>query len=402
MTADGWADKWIEIDVDDIRWNLEQVRSCLQEGVRLIAVVKANAYGHGAPEVARILYQQGVDFFAVSYLKEALALRHSGLRGSILLLTPLITEDQVQEALENHITLSITSLPEAELIDKVSRLSKRIATVHLKVDTGLGRFGMDLEQALQCCEALNRNSNIYIEGIYTHMAEGAARNTRYTLNQFKRFREVINQLQDRGYHIPICHCANSAVLLNYPHMQLDAVRVGTLLSGQHPVGKISHRLGLRDPYRFKCRIISVRNLKKGSYLGYNRTYRLKHAAKVAVLPVGYHDGLALAVDNRPSGLVDLLKVLAKTVLNYFHFPRLQMKVSYKGHLYPVRGKVFMQMCLVELPVDLEVQVGDEVEVPIRKTLALGSLMRLYVREGKAGKVDNDQYVSYVVEEEFNE
>lgn len=402
MTAEGWADKWIEIDVDDIRWNLEQVRSCLQEGVRLIAVLKANAYGHGAPEVARILYQQGVDFFAVSYLKEALALRRSGLRGSILLLTPLINEEQVQEAVENHVTLSITSLQEAELIDRVSRSLKRMAVVHLKIDTGLGRFGMNAEQALQCCEALKRNSNIYIEGIYTHMAEGAARNARYTRNQFRQFRKAIDTLQEQGYHIPLCHCANSAVLLNYPDMQLDAVRVGTLLSGQHPVGKIGRRLELRDPYRFKCRIISVRNAAKGSYLGYNRTYRLKHPAKIAVLPVGYHDGLALAVDNRPSGLIDLLKVLAKTVLKYFHFPRLQTKVSYKGRLYPVRGKVFMQMCLVEMPADLDVRVGDEVEVPIRKTLALGSVMRLYVREGKAGKVDNDQYVSYVIEEEFNE
>lgn len=402
MTADCWADKWIEIDVDDIRWNLEQVRSCLQEGVRLIAVLKANAYGHGAPEVARILYQQGVDFFAVSYLKEALALRRSGLRGSILLLTPLITEEQVQEAIDNHVTLSVTSLQEAELICQASRISRRLVAVHLKIDTGLGRFGMDLDQALQCCQALKRNSNIYIEGIYTHMAEGAARNARYTQNQFKQFREVIEGLEERGYQIPICHCANSAVLLNYPHMQLDAVRVGTLLSGQHPVGKIRRHLELRDPYHFKCRIISVRSAAKGSYLGYQRTYRLKNPAQIAVLPVGYHDGLALSVDNRPSGLIDLLKVLTKTILNYFHFPRLQIKVHYKGRLYPVRGKVFMQMCLVELPVDLEVRVGDEVEVPIRKTLALGSVMRLYVREGKAGKIDNAQYVSYVVEGEFHE
>lgn len=399
MTAAGWADKWIEIDVDDVCWNLEQVRSCLGEGVRLIAVVKAHAYGHGAVEVARLLYKQGVDFFAVSYLKEALALRGSGLRGSILLMTPLITEDQVQEAIENHLTLSVTSLSEAELIDRVSRTCKRLAVVHLKIDTGLGRFGLDLGQALQCCEVLNQNSNIYIEGIYTHMAEGAARSSGYTEYQFKQFMEVVSCLRERGYRIPIQHCANSAILLNYPHMQLNAVRVGTLLSGQHPVGRIRHQLELRDPYRFKCRIISVRTVNKGRYLGYQRTYRLKKTAQIAVLPVGYSDGLALAVNNRPTGLTDLLKVLAKTVLYYLNFPRMQIKVAYKGRLYPIRGKVFMQMCLVEMPADLDVKVGDEVEVPIRKTLALGSVKRLYVREGKAGKIDDDLHVSYVVEEE---
>lgn len=401
MMSTGWTDKWIEIDVDDIRSNLEQVRSCLKEEVRLIAVVKAQAYGHGAPEVARILYQQGVDFFAVSYLAEALALRKSGLKASILLLTPLTNEEQVQEALENFITPSITSLAEAEMINKISRTCNRSSTVHLKIDTGLGRFGLDLEQAVQCCQVLKRDSNIYIEGIYTHMAEAAARSSGYTKKQFKRFMEVITYLQERGYRIPIKHCANSAVLLNYPQMQLNAVRVGTLLSGEHPVGRIDRRLELRDPYRFKCRIISLKKVEKGSYLGYRRSYRLKKTAQIAVLPVGYRDGVALSVNNKASGFVDLLKMVAKMVLNYFDFARVQIKVTYQGSFYPIRGKVFMQMCLVEFPADLEVQVGDEVEVPIRKTLVLGNILRLYVREGQAGKIDNDLYVSYVAEEEYH-
>lgn len=401
MMSTGWTDKWIEIDVDDIRSNLEQVRSCLKEEVRLIAVVKAQAYGHGAPEVARILYQQGVDFFAVSYLAEALALRKSGLKASILLLTPLTNEEQVQEALENFITPSITSLAEAEMINKISRTCNRSSTVHLKIDTGLGRFGLDLEQAVQCCQVLKRDSNIYIEGIYTHMAEAAARSSGYTKKQFKRFMEVVTYLQERGYRIPIKHCANSAVLLNYPQMQLNAVRVGTLLSGEHPVGRIDRRLELRDPYRFKCRIISLKKVEKGSYLGYRRSYRLKKTAQIAVLPVGYRDGVALSVNNKASGFVDLLKMVAKMVLNYFDFTRVQIKVTYQGSFYPIRGKVFMQMCLVEFPADLEVQVGDEVEVPIRKTLVLGNILRLYVREGQAGKIDNDLYVSYVAEEEYH-
>lgn len=401
MISAGCYDKWIEIDVDDIRSNLEQVRSCLQEDVRLIAVIKANAYGQGAPEVARTLYQQGVEFFAVSYLSEALALRKCGLKASILLLTPLTNPEQMQEAIENFITPSITSLAEAEMINIISRSLNRFATVHLKIDTGLGRFGLDINQAVQCCQVLKRNSNIYIEGIYTHMAEGAARNSRYTKKQFRRFMEVVTYLQERGYRIPIKHCANSAVLLNYPPMQLNAVRVGTLLSGEHPVGRTNRRLELRNPYRFKCRIISLKTVEKGGYLGYQRSYRLKKTAQIAVLPVGYRDGVALAVNNKASGFIDLLKILIKTVLYYFNFPRVQIKVIYQDRHYPIRGKVFMQMCLVEFPADLDVQVGDEVEVPIRKTLASSNVLRLYVREGQAGKIDNELYVSYVAEEEYH-
>ena len=184
-------------------------------------------------------------------------------------------------------------------------------------------------------------------------------------------------------------------------MQLNAVRVGTLLSGEHPVGRTNRRLELRNPYRFKCRIISLKTVEKGGYLGYQRSYRLKKTAQIAVLPVGYRDGVALAVNNKASGFIDLLKILIKTVLYYFNFPRVQIKVIYQDRHYPIRGKVFMQMCLVEFPADLDVQVGDEVEVPIRKTLASSNVLRLYVREGQAGKKDNASYVSYISEEEYH-
>lgn len=399
MTPAGGADKWIEIDVDSIRHNLQQVNAMLDERVRLIAVLKARAYGHGAIEVARLLYQNGVDFFAVSFLEEALLLRRNGIRASVLLFAPLISEEQIREAIENYVTISIASQQEAYEVERISRNINRTAAVHLKIETGLGRFGLNSEEAVQCCQVFKTNPNIYIEGIYTHMAEAAARNPRYTQDQFHRFMDTVSYLESAGFKIPVKHCANSAVVLNYPHMHLNAVRVGTLLSGQHPVGRLAKHLQLKDPYRFKCRIISLRNAEKGSYVGYHRTYRLKKPAKIAVLPVGYCDGLALEVNSRPAGLADLLKIVGKTILKYFNLPRLQLKVIYKGGLYPVRGKVFMQLSLVEFPAHLEVQVGDEVEVPIRKTLAAGNVVRLYVREGQAGKIGDEQKTSYVVEEE---
>lgn len=373
----------------------------IDDQVRLIAVLKAHAYGHGAAEMARILNQQSVDFFAVSFLAEALHLRHKNIRGSILLFAPLIHEEQIKEAIEHRITMSITSLDEARLLEQVSDTMHRSVTVHLKIDTGLGRFGMNADEIVQCCQFLKANSNIYIEGIYTHLAEGAARNQRYTRKQFTRFMAAVQHLEEAGFKIPVRHCANSAVLLNYPEMHLNAVRVGTLISGQHPVGKVVRRLELRDPYAYKCRIISLRSLDKGRYLGYHRTYRLKHPAQIAVLPVGYHDGLGLEVANRPSGWVDLLKVLAKTILAYFNLPRLQMKVVYQGKPYPIRGKVFMQLALVEFPLELPVQVGDEVEVPVRKTLASGNIVRFYMREGQPGKIGDQTGTSYVVEEEYD-
>jgi alanine racemase len=385
--------KWIEIDVDAVRDNLAAVESLIKQEVRLIAVVKANAYGHGAVDIARILNHDGVDFFAVSYLYEALELRDAGINSDILLFAPVVGEEQVSQAIENNITLTVASSYDSDLINKVSTRMTHSVKIHIKVDTGLGRFGLKADETIAVFETLNHNSKIYIEGIYTHMARGAARNPRYTNQQFQEFMDVISQLRNKGYNIPIKHCANSAVLLKYPEMHLDAVRVGTLLSGQYPVGISDYPAPLTDPYKFKSRVISVHTLSAGSFLGYNSTYRLKRDAQVAVIPVGFNDGLAVGVANKPAGFIDMLKIIAKTILNYLNVSRFNLSVIISGKQYPIRGKVFMQMALVEIPLTETISPGDEVELPVRKTLVPHDLERVYkdkavVRIGKDNRSSN--------------
>lgn len=392
------SDRWLEIDINAVKNNLDCVKSILDEKTRLIAVLKADAYGHGAVEIARQLFQNGVDFFAVTFLEEALSLRQAGIRASIMLFSPVITEQQLEEAIANHITLTVTSLYDAKLIDKVSRRLHSRVTLHLKVDTGLGRFGADKDELIEICNSLKDNPDIYIEGIYTHMAEGASAKSDYTEKQFEKFIEVVQGLQERGFNIPIKHCANSAVFLKYPHMHLDAVRIGTLLSGQYPAGNFNADMNLIDPYKFKSRIIALRNREAGSYLGYYRTYRLKQRAQIAVVPVGYNDGLVLEVANKPAGFIDFLKIMAKAVLRFFNVPRFNSYVNINGNDYPVRGKVFMQMALVEIPEDIPIEIGTEVEVPVRKTLAAKNLIHVYVKDGEAVKIDDKERTTYVVEE----
>lgn len=374
-------DKWVEIDVDAINNNLNQIKGILDPKVKLIAVVKANSYGHGAVEVAQILNQSGVDFFAVTFLDEALKLRKAGVGSDILLFSPLIYAEQVALAINNHITVTITSSYDSNLLIQVVNELKCKVNIHLKIDTGLGRFGLREDEIMEVYESLQENPYTYIEGIYTHMAN-ATHSSSYTWGQFNYFTRVINKLAKQGYDIPIKHCANSAVFLKYPEMHLDAVRIGTLLSGQHPVGSFPRLLDLDEPFKFKSRVISIRTLAAGSYLGYYRTYRLKREAKIAVIPVGFSDGLALEVANKPAGFIDMLKYLARTLLCYMNISRFNLQVIIKGKQYPVRGKVFMQMALIEIPSEDDVNIGDEVEVPIRKTLISESLTRIYIKEGK--------------------
>ncbi len=368
-------DKWIEIDVGAIEHNLQQVRSRLTDETKLIAVVKANAYGHGAVGVAKILNRNGVDFFAVSYLEEALQLRRAGIAASILVFSPVVSEAGVREAILNRVTLTIASEKDRQLLEDVCAAISNNIKVHVKIDIGLSRFGLSSEEAIRVCREIAASQFVKAEGIYTHTAD--PNSPVIAEQQFQEFLQIITRLKQEGIQFPMKHIANSTLFLRSPHMFLDAVRIGTLISGQHPVGVFTNYLQLQDPYSFKSKIISIKELPKGRYLGYYRTYRLKTAAQVAVIPVGFHDGLALEVANKATGWIDLLKKLIKIVLTYFDWPGLGISIMINGKKYPVRGKVFMQMALLEIPLGIDVQIGDEVTVPVRKTLASSDIVRIY-------------------------
>lgn len=368
--------KWIEISVAAIENNLREIQSHLDAGTRLIAVIKANAYGHGAVETARILSGLGVDYFAVSFLEEALQLREAGIQASLLVFSPVIGEAGMREAIANRLTLTIASESDRQLVEAGCTETGQAVKIHMKMDTGLGRFGLNEEQALAVMEKIRVCSCIEIEGIYTHTADPSS--PRLAEKQFQCFLQMIDRLEQTGARFPIKHIANSTIFLRSPYMHLDAVRIGTLLSGQHPVGDFVQRLQLQDPYTFKSQVISVRDLPRGTRLGYYGTHRLKKDAQIAVVPVGFHDGLALEVANKPTGFWDMFKKLAKIALGFFGWPGQEIYITIGGVNCPVRGKVFMQMALVEIPPGMEIAVGDEVVVPVRKTLAANDISRVYL------------------------
>jgi alanine racemase len=325
-----------------------------------------------------------VDFFAVSFFAEAIQLRQAGIQADILVFSPVVSPEEAGESVRNRLTLTIASEDDRELLAQASAALQSQLKVHLKIDTGLGRFGLNEEEAVQVGQKINCHEQLFLEGIYTHAADPSS--PAYTARQFKHFTQVSHRLEQEGMVIPLKHMANSAILLRSPEMYLDAVRIGTLLAGQHPVGNFPIRLQLQDPYKFKSRITSLRTMERGSFLGYYRTFQLKRDAQIAVLPVGFHDGLAVEVANPPASWKDMLRKLAKISLGYFNWPRFNLEVRIQNRSCPIRGKVFMQMALVEIPPGLDVKVGDVVEVPVRKTLVSATIPRIYV---EAEKHDED-------------
>ena len=240
------ADRWIEIDLDALVENLHIIKRFLADRTRLIAVVKANAYGMGAVEVAHTLSQQGVDLFAVTFVEEALEMRRGGIDNDILVFAPA-RSDQAEKAVDNNLTLTIGSFHDYKVLSTAALRLGRRTRVHLKVDTGLGRFGIEKEGVLELAELVNDDDYLILEGIYTHFAEAGARSSRYTWKQFRRFQEALEILEQAGIRASLRHCCNSAAALKFPEMHLDAVRIGTLLGGQYPAGDVPRPVVLLIP-----------------------------------------------------------------------------------------------------------------------------------------------------------
>ncbi|MGE5455306.1 MAG: alanine racemase [Methylocystaceae bacterium] len=390
-------DKWIEVNLDALEHNYQQVRLYIPEGVGVMGVVKADAYGLGSFEVANLLEQLHVDYLGVTYVQEALELRERGISTPILVFAPARGE-QVAESIKNNLTLTVDSVASAALIKNCAERLNRQVKVHIKIDTGLTRFGLEPEEFLALVFDLASDERIVIEGVYTHLGRAGERNSRWAWRQFRLFEQVLQLLDEENIKLKYRHCCNSAAVLRYPEMHLDMVRIGTLLGGQYPVGSVPHALELQNPYAFKSMVLSVKTVAKGRFIGYGGTYHTHHSAQLAVIPVGYRDGLGSATLSHPGSLLDYIKWCARLLLIFLNRPRPESMVKIRGKNYPIRGKVFMQMCIVEIPMETRVISGDEVSLPVRRTVASRDITRIYLRQGEPGRQEIFKKMSTYVTE----
>lgn len=310
------AAAWLEVDLRAIAFNFAAIRSRLAPNVRIMAVVKADAYGLGAAQVAPVLVEAGADALAVATPDEGISLREAGLTGPIVVLGATLPE-QWPEALAAALDLVISSPSALKTLSQTCHALGMKAGVHLKVDSGMGRLGMTPEEAYQ---ALTQwPSNLNLAGVCTHYAD--ASNPSLTRAQLDCFMGLIARLPEK----PFCHSANSAALLD-PATHLDGVRPGIALYGEAPWAK--------PVVSLRAKITQLRHLPQGTPLGYNHTYQTTQSTQIAVLPVGYADGLMRALSNRAEALIH-------------------------GVRRPLVGIISMDQCLVDVG-DLPVQTGDTV------------------------------------------
>jgi len=372
--------RWITIDADALEHNLKAVKGLLQPSTKLLAVVKADAYGVGAIEAARVLLAAGADYLGVTTLAEGLELRQAGITAPILVMSPLLPEE-LPPAIAGDLTLTVSSRAGAQAAAATSIAVNRQARVHLKVETGLQRTGLLPEEVVPLAGEILAGNDIKLEGIYSHLAEAARPGA--AIKQMDRFKGILNELEARNIFLPLRHICNSTGLLTHPEGQLDMVRIGTLLYGQFPYQAPRRGLNLIDVWGFKARIIFIHDVAAGTPVGYGGDYVTKKATRLAVIPVGYADGFALTAVNRPKNLNDLARYLVKTILAYLGRGGGEgTTVTIDGQKAPVVGRVGMQLSMVDVGHLPGVKVGQEVEITLRRPTASTRLSRAYCREGQ--------------------
>ena len=333
---------WADIDLDCLEHNFQAIKSRVPDGTRILGVVKADAYGHGAVQISRSLTEFGAGYLAVSNLEEAVQIRRGGISTPILILG--YTPAKFAEVLvEMHITQEIHSLEYACELDSALAGAESVLNVHMKLDTGMSRIGFftyDQTQLEKELTELAKLKHLHIEGVFTHFssADGCEQeDVAYTDQQYLRFTESCKLMETKKLPAEIRHCCNSGAIVLHPDRALDMVRAGIVLYGLHPSAATEGKIELQPVMSLRSIVAQIRKLKSGTAISYGRTYVTDHDTTVAVIPVGYADGLNRGLSGQYSFLLH-------------------------GKLVPILGRICMDMCMVDISDVPETAIGDEVTV----------------------------------------
>lgn len=329
MDSNGYS-TWLEIDLGAIQNNVRRLLELT--GTPVMAVVKADAYGHGAAAVAQAAVAAGATWVGVARLEEALSLRQLGLTSRILVLG-YTSPERIPDAIAHQISVTIydTKVGEA-YAERASALGKTLK-VHLKVDTGMGRLGVTPEQAVEFLQWIEARNGLEAEGIFTHFARADEPDVMTTPKQLQRFNDLLAKLKDIGLCPPIKHAANSAAALNFPASRFDLVRPGIAIYGLQPSIQSPLPEGFHPALTWKTRLTSIKMLPSGHGVSYGHVYRTKKTERIGSIAVGYADGFRLMAPN---------------------------EVLVNGKRVQVVGRVCMDQSMVQLDQLPDARVGDEV------------------------------------------
>ena len=336
---------WMEIDLDMVEYNYNTIRNHVPKSAGVCCTIKADAYGHGAVRIGKLLEELGGSFFAVSNAEEAIQLRKAGIAKPIMVLgySPLETTELLAKY---NISQCVHSYEYGKALAADARAKKVKIAIHIKIDTGMGRIGFPfrnfdesarLDEIVELCE----DESFISEGIFTHfpISDSQKNGEAFTRAQYDKFISVINRLEERGVHFSVRHCANSAGLVDYPEYSLDMVRAGVLFFGIIPSAEMKNAdFDLKHTFAWKTVVSHIKTVKTGESIGYSRTYIAEKDMKVATLPIGYADGFRRSNGNK------------------------EFKIYVKGKPCRILGRVCMDQIMINVSEVDELSVGDEITV----------------------------------------
>jgi alanine racemase len=279
---------WIEIDLGKLRRNLQLIRRDLSTA-RLMAVTKDDAYGHGALDVARVALEEGAWGFGLSTLEEAMALRQNGIAAPLLLLGER-QEAELEWCVAHDLTVCVNEPHTVRALASTAEKFNKRVPVHLKINTGMSRYGVRWDEALALVEQILSEKSLLLEGVMTHFAQSDETDKGFANLQFSRFNEVLRALEERKISVKYRHSCNSGGFLDLPHAHLDMVRTGILIYGVFP-SQVCRRIpGIEPVMSVKAKIAAIQKLRPGEVVGYGMRYKAEAERRIAVLPIGYGDG----------------------------------------------------------------------------------------------------------------
>ena len=324
---------WVEIDLDNLKYNFKQLKGNLSAGTLVMAVVKADAYGHGVIPVAQTLIDEGVDRLGVALPEEGVELREAGINVPIQVLGEVLSS-QYRLIIDYDLIPTIARKDSLQKINELAEKQGIRKKVHIKIDTGMGRIGVFPDQALSFIKEAQQLRHIKIEGLMTHFATADEEDKEYTYQQWERFLYINRELGNMGISIPLKHAGNSAAVIDLAEFQLNMVRPGISLYGLLPSDHVN-TIDLKPVLSWKAKVDFIKDVPAGTAISYGATYITKRKSTIATIPLGYADGYSRLLSNKGFVLI-------------------------KGQRAPVRGSVCMDQFMVDVSDIPNVDVGDEV------------------------------------------
>ena len=367
--------KKVVINKDDLKHNIEAIKEYAKtdgEKVEIIAIVKANGYGMGIVEYTNFLIDNGIEFFGVATLEEALTLRKAGIKEKILMLSSTAIKEEVEQLIDNNIIITLGSEDDVKVAEEIANSKNKKIKAHLKIDTGFGRYGFIYTKPEKIVQVIENFKNIELDGIFTHFSIAFYEKSNYTQTQFDRFIKVIEILKLNNIEPGMLHVCNSSAFIRFPTMHLNAVRVGSAFTGKLP---FRAGLGLKQIGVLESEVTEIKTLPKGFNVSYSNAYTTKKETKVAVVPCGYMDGVNINKGEDMFRKVDKLRRLVGAIKGMVKKEAIYVNIN--GNRCKVLGKVGTFHVTIDIT-GKDIKIGDKVKFETSAILVNPSIRREYV------------------------